>query len=107
VLDESLLRGLTDVPLEAAQRHVVAGLLLQPLKVVFEVVADVLLDVELVDGETVDDVECGLREFGAHVGILVLVVLLANGVVGVLHDLYDAWGTKRYEFLMVWKPVFL
>lgn len=53
VLNQQFLRRFEDVVLEIVERHVVACRLVQPLEVVLEVVRDVLLYVELVDGQAV------------------------------------------------------
>ena len=95
MLDENFLLRREQVVLEAAERHVVACGLLEPLEVELEVVGNVLLDVEFVDGEAVGDVHGGLGESGGHFGLLEFVVLFGHGVVGLLDDLCVKAGTNR------------
>ena len=105
MFDESLPRGVVDVPFEVVQWDVVAGVFVEPLEVELEVLGDILFDVELVSCQAVGHVHCGLGQLPAFVCFLLVVVLLGDGVVSVLDHLSREGGTWRYGALMLEKLV--
>lgn len=93
--NQNLLRRRVQVVLKLHQRHIVTLSLLGPLEVKLEIVRNILLYIQLVSSQTVRHVHRSLRQLPSFVGILKLVVNVANTIVSMLDHLNQSISTNR------------